>query len=56
MTPSEWDNNDPGDLPVRWRENDENSACDRCGQDVGLPGAELCEACHGRVTLTQYKR
>ena len=27
-------------------ESDEDSACDRCGRDVGLAGAELCEACH----------
>jgi hypothetical protein len=31
-------------------------SCARCGRDVGLPDAELCEACHDYTTRTQHKR
>jgi len=52
MTPDAWTNNDPGDLPVRWRENDETDVCARCGGEIGLDGATLCEACHELVSAS----
>jgi predicted amidophosphoribosyltransferase len=55
MTPNDWDDNDPGDLPVRWRERDEDSACERCGTDMEVD-ARYCEACYNRITQAQHKR